>query len=286
MRARATSQKTQRRWPRNKLSIDTSYLDLPANATDALVRASITVREPRDGYTIVAAPERPDYWFANCLVLAREPTLESYAAWTAKHAAIFAGRPVKRHVIVWEVTHRSGPPPYDGSIERERTTVFRVNELSHRHAARIVQIREFDDASHWESAIGIERDALIADGLDDRVAFAAWRFGVYRADALRGMCRVWGAFIADRLVSYVGLYANDRYARFITPLTEPAFRRQGLFAALCTIAVAETRSVHPHASIVIVAVTGDDPERIYQRLGFEAIGEQHALIAPISAAST
>ena len=257
-----------------------SSLNLPANATDALVRASIVVRVPRDGYTIVSAPERPDYWFANCLVVAHAPAPENYERWLAAHAAAFDGRPVKRRVVVWEVSERRELPPYDGPIERQRSTVFRARGVTPPHS--IARLCEFDDSSHWEAAAGMERAALIGDGFADRVEFAAWRFGIYHADATRGRCRVWGAFADDRLVAYAGLYANDRYARFITPVTEPAFRRQGLFRALCSVAIAETARVHPRANVIIVAETGEDPERIYERLGFDAIGEQHALIAPVT----
>ena len=265
-----------------RVSASKRYLELPANATDLLVRASIVVQTPRDGFTIVSAPERPDYWFANCLIVEREPEVESYAHWIACHATAFAGRPVQRRVVVWELDERKERPSYDGPMERERSTVFRVRRLPLRKAP-IARIREFDEASQWDAAAAIERDALIADGLAERVAFGAWRFSVYRADAAGGRCRVWGAFVDDRLVAYAGIYASERYARFITPVTERAFRRQGLFAALCSVAVAETSRAHPHASIIIVAATGDAPERIYERLGFEAIGEQHALIAPATA---
>lgn len=35
--------------------------DLPANATDALVRALFALRTEREGYVVMRTPERPEY---------------------------------------------------------------------------------------------------------------------------------------------------------------------------------------------------------------------------------
>ena len=75
----------------------------PGIATDALARASFAIEEQRDGYTIVRSPDRPDYWFGNCLVLDSEPSPASYEDWIQVHADAFAGVPVRRRVVLWGV---------------------------------------------------------------------------------------------------------------------------------------------------------------------------------------
>jgi len=62
----------------------------PGIATDALARASFAIEEQRNGYTIVRSPDRPDYWFGNCLVLDSEPSPASYEDWIQVHADAFA----------------------------------------------------------------------------------------------------------------------------------------------------------------------------------------------------
>ncbi len=71
----------------------------PGQATDSLVRRSFCTERRGDGYTVVETPSRPDFWFGNALVLDRAPAPVDYERWLARHAAIFAGTPVVKHVV-------------------------------------------------------------------------------------------------------------------------------------------------------------------------------------------
>ena len=90
-----------------------------------------------------------------------------------------------------------------------------------------------------------------------------------------------GARDGDELVAFAGMYASDRWARFITLVTAPAYRRRGIFGALASIAIAATLRSHPDATVVIAAEAGSAPERTYLGLGFEPIGEIRALVAEV-----
>ncbi len=251
----------------------------PGDATDALVRASITVREAFDGYTLVRCPEAPSYWFANCLALDREPAPSAYASWLEKHAAAFAGVPVQRRVVTWEIDARRGLASYDGPIQRERTTIFTTRRAP-RRTPTLARIRPFDCARDWAAGLAMQACEWTDSGNAAFVAFEAWRFGHYRRDAAAGACRMWGAWIDDELVAIAGLYANQTWARFINPLTKPQYRRRGLFGAIASLGIAQTLGAWPDATVVIAAESGGETEALYEHLGFHAVGEQHALISP------
>jgi hypothetical protein len=253
---------------------------LPAGiATDALVLASIAVREARRGYTVIRCPEAPNFWFANCLVLDVEPAPGDYETWLGRHAEIFANAPVQRRVVRWERSDRGGLAPYDGPIERDSTTIFTTRRppSATPGAARI---EPFTFERDWRDGARIVIEAAESEH-PEQAAFDAWRFSVHRKDAAAGRCRLWGAWDGDDLVAFAGLYASDEWARFITPITKASHRRRGHFRALAHVAIAETLRVHPNAVVVVAAASGTENEALYERLGFRAVGQQHALVAPV-----
>ncbi len=251
----------------------------PATTTDALVRAGISEFEIRPEYRIVRTPRKPDFWFGNCIVLEHEPPPADYDRWLAVHAQAFTGCQVERRVVVWETPFAAELPPYSGPIERQRSTVFAARAIRGTDPSE-VDIREFSSAGDWASAEALVYADQAAAG--PAVAeFAAWRFRVCRADAAAGRCRVWGAFVRGEFAAFAGVYASANHARFITPITAPAFRRRGLFRALSRAVFTDLHRRYPAALCIIVAAAGEAPEHVYSRLGFEPIGRQCALVAPV-----
>jgi hypothetical protein len=253
----------------------------PGIATDALTRASFAIEEPRDGYTIVRSPERPDYWFGNCLVLDSEPAPERYGDWIRAHAEAFAGTPVKRRVVLWENDARKDLEPYDGPLARDSVTIFTTRRSPGRATQR-ARIAPLASQRDWDAALTLVKHERIEAGSPEQVDFATWRFNGHHRDADAGKCRVWGAWSEDDLVAFAGLYANDEWARFITPITKAEHRRRGLFSALANRAMSQTLALFPGATIVIGAEKGSETlEKLYEGLGFRAAGEQHALVAQL-----
>jgi hypothetical protein len=256
-------------------------LVLPGVVTDALVRASTSVSETRDGYTVVRTPEAPDFWFGNCLVLDRLASPATYEKWMKAHAEAFAGVPTQRRVVVWETADRRGLEPYEGPLERETLAILTTRRSPGRETNHAC-IAPFKSERDWDAALALMVQDRVDDGRPEQVEFVSWSFAVRRRDAQARRCRLWGAWIGEELVAFAGLYANAEWARFVTPITKPAYRRRGLFSALASLAIAQTLEVHPQATIVIAAARGTETESLYERLGFRAIGEQHAVIGNVA----
>ena len=252
-----------------------------ATQSEVLVLASIASYRRFEGYTIVEVPTRRDFWYGHALILDREPAPEDRAAWIARHAEHFRGIDVRRHTIVWEVVgeRERGPelgPNVRGEIQRSIVFARRMPYGTTVDA----RVRPLASDADWDAAAALSalEDAEASPEMRD---FGHWRFGIVRSDAANGRMRMWGIWDGDELAAFAGIYASPTLARFTTPVTRAAYRGRGLFRALCATAVDATLRTYPQATVVICASAGDAPERIYRRLGFEAVGETYGLLGEL-----
>ena len=249
-----------------------------ATISDAIVRGGTSTWEQRDGYALVETPSRRDFWFGNMLVLGAAPSPDNYAGWLSLCARTFAGRGVKRHVVQWETAGIGDDVAAVTlpNVELHRNVVF-CHSGSPIAAPESFAIRPLVSAEDLAAACAID----VADAEPSHVDFIRWRFGLVAADALAGRAQLFGAWDGERLTAFAGIYLTPEYARFSTPVTDPAFRRRGLFGALCARIVALAAERTPEARIVIVAEEGSAAESLYRKLGFEPAGRQYALVETI-----
>jgi hypothetical protein len=251
-----------------------------ANETDAIVLASIALRREYEGYSLVETPLRRDFHFGNMLVLASEPERSAQAEWVRRHAEHFEGTGIKRHTIVWERTTVGGEPAtlalgLEGELQR--STVF-VRDAPFVTSLPEATVRELGSDADWAQAAELNDLEIEALGTPGFIAYARWRFGVWRDDARAGNLRMWGRWHDGEFVAFAGIYAAGDLARFSTPVTRSSFRRRGAFRSLCVTAVNETLRRRPGTRVVICAEADAAPAVIYRRLGFAAVGEQFGLV--------
>ena len=249
----------------------------PGTATDALVRRTIETRDDRGEFTIIRSPENPKFWFANCLLLKTEPARATYDAWLAECARCFAGVPVSRLVVTWEVAGLHGVTADTGSLTPECAIVFTTRSAPCYDGNG--NPREFKTASDWSEALALITPELVSDDVENLAKFEAWRFSIYQRDVATGRCLFWGLWLDGRLAAYTGLYFDANWARFVTPVTHHDYRRRGLFRTLASYGIRSILRTNPDATIVIAAERDSYAASIYKRMGFAAVGEQHALIA-------
>jgi predicted GNAT family acetyltransferase len=266
-----------------------------AAETDALALAGITVRRACAGYTVVACPERRDFWYGNVLALDEPPAPAAGAEWVRRHAEHFAGTGVQRHTLVWE---RAGADAEDddedtwrasvagcgtGPAVLERSVVFARRTPLPFAAPRglpAVAIRELASDAEWDAAAALDASTAEPDDPPGMAAFRAWRFGTVRAAARAGRLRMWGLWVGGAAIACAGLYAGRGLARFATPVTDARFRGRGAFRALAATAVNDALARAPGTTVVICAAAGAEPEAIYRRLGFAVVGRQAGLLVP------
>ncbi len=120
------------------------------------------------------------------------------------------------------------------------------------------------------------RRAMIATephGHDDELAAQLVALDGRLARAME--VRHYAAVLEGEVVSYAGLYLADGVAQIEDVATLEEFRGRGLARAVVLQAAAEARRAGAEL-VFLVADEGDWPKQLYARLGFDAIGVEHA----------
>jgi GNAT superfamily N-acetyltransferase len=246
-------------------------------ATDALVNDGI-VRRTRDGDRVVLdTPSRRDFWFGHGFVLDAPPDAARVAALVEEGRALFAPFGAPRFVVQWERAY-DGPDPLadaPGGALRDQSVVMVYDGPVPQADPRVAD----HDGAHWDEAA-----ALASEQYPEYGDFTRWRFDCIRHDVNPGRARVVGIRAGGRLLNTVGLYRGDGIARFMTPVTRPAARGRGCFAACARTLIAWANADAPRR-VVIVADAHDGPVDLYRRLGFVPASYLEAVVVAALPAS-
>jgi GNAT superfamily N-acetyltransferase len=139
------------------------------------------------------------------------------------------------------------------------------------------RVADHDD-DRWARAA-----ALAADEYPQYGEYTGWRFAQFRRDAADGRARGVGISEAGELLNTVTLYRGETLARFATPVTRPAARGRGLFAACARTLIAWANDGAPR-SVIVAADPDDGLIPLYRRLGFVPVSRVESVIVPVAAA--
>lgn len=238
----------------------------------ALLRLAGSTTEVRDGYTVIASPHNPGYWWGNFLLLHDLPAAGSVPDWLDRFAEEFpdadhrtfgvdtttgrvadlaafaeAGFRVEASAVL---TARSvhGPPFTDPAAEYRALT-------SDDDWAQSVELRICTDPDEWHLAG--HRPFVVAKTATNRRLVES------------GRARWFGAFLDGRLVSQLGLvHIDEEVARYQSVETDPQYRRRGLAGTLLHRAARWGFDDLGVRTLVIVA----DPDYVaidlYRQVGF------------------
>jgi ribosomal protein S18 acetylase RimI-like enzyme len=251
--------------------------DLPAALTDDRLRGPRTRVVERGRYRVIRTPTRPSYHEGNQLSLDAPPAASEVEAWLETCRRELADVAIARLLIQWEV-----PVGVDlGPAERVRAvmTADAVRAVDAPEGVRLGEVAADDDAG-WRDLTALH----VADGApmgEAYAAFARTHMAAYRDLARAGLgVRAWGAWIGDAMVATCLIHEAPDWLRVEEVITDAAYRRRGIAAALCSAAYAAGAARHPRARLLIVADADGDAERIYARLGFVRTGLQGAIERP------
>jgi GNAT superfamily N-acetyltransferase len=245
----------------------------PGIATDALVNDGVVRRQRAGDHVVLDTPSRRDYWFGHGYVLDAAPDTARLAAVIEEGRVRFGALGASRFVVQWERAAGAPAELPDAPAEtlRDRGLVMVYDGSAPRPEPGVV---DHDDAS-WDEAV-----ALAVEQYPEYGDFTRWRFECIRRDVLAGRARVVGVREDGRLLNTVGLYRGDGSARFVTPVTRPAARGRGLFAACARTLIAWANADRPRR-VVIVAHPDDGPVALYRRLGFVHVSNIDAVIVTV-----
>jgi ribosomal protein S18 acetylase RimI-like enzyme len=223
--------------------------------------------EEHGEHIAVRTPDNPDYYWGNFLLLPRAPTTEELPAWEATFARTF---PQCRHRAYGVATADGGRDDLAAfaaaGLETDAATVMTATAV-HEPARpnREAVYRPLSGDADWAQQLDLWLSG------DERPArdFVVAKVAAERRMAETGTGAWWGAFVGDRMLSSMGLFAaSPGLARFQQVHTHPDARGRGLAGTLVHRVSSYGFDDLGATTLVMVA----DPDylavRIYRAVGF------------------
>ncbi|HEY4242845.1 MAG TPA: GNAT family N-acetyltransferase [Kofleriaceae bacterium] len=236
-------------------------------ATDVALIATRGTVADRGDYLVLATPDDPGYYYGNLLVLARAPQRGEVGHWLDVFHREHAGPEIHHVTLEWD---GDDEPPTDELVDAgftvERANVLVATAVAPAAAPDGIEVREL-----IPEELARATELAYADIADDEPhrRFMQRRGAWKRALVARRLAQFWGAFADGALVGSLGVVpvstALGRFGRFQDVQVEEPVRRRGIAAALIAAAVAQAP---PLDGFAIVAETGSDAARVYERAGF------------------
>lgn len=241
-------------------------------ASDVLVLRGQSRLEELDDRFILRSPKEPDFWFGNC-VMFKDAVVDP----EVQIARFKSDFPEARHVTLqWDIPDMERTEAFDAfenmGFEVDISDVLVLNgPLNRKAAPEGITIRPLSTDKDWDKATELQG----LTGMEDRdhgsdyLPYIKTRMEVCRAQCETRFATWLGAFAGDELAGDLGIYADERTARFQAVETRASYRRRGICAALVTAGVDWALGKYPDTKVVIVADPEANAGRIYRRCGFE-----------------
>ena len=226
----------------------------------------------RGDYIVVETPDDPIYYFGNYLVMPAPPQVGEVGFWTRRFDDELGkkNRAIRHVAFRWDGTTgdtgaRDELRAAGFTVEVDDVLVAEPHAIAPRRAPDGIDVRplattDLEAVSDLAWLISDRHDEQFRTFLDRR---RAWQQKL----VARGVATFWGAFERSRLVGSLGLVPLGAVARYQDVVTHPDLRRRGIAAALID-ASARAAATAGTQQLVIIALSGSDPGRIYTRVGF------------------
>lgn len=262
--------------------------------SDCFARCPDTNAEVTDQLIVYKTKSRLDYWFGNYLVSNSPVTLESLPQIRSQWLENFAQeKGILWQIVEWEI-------PFDGvmpdvskiaeaaSAEVDVTMVrlakrsdfqFHVSSDALESDVELIQVNTEDQA---KSALKIALADLEASPETGVTAdFIEWQFDQRLKAANLGQGNWWLLLYQGLPVSSCGLFFNQdgSMGRYREVITHPNWRGRGFATKLCGMLAQHCFEQSQVQELIIVSEPDSTADKIYSKLGFNAVSCQIALKA-------
>lgn len=234
----------------------------------------------RGDYLVIRTPTNPSFYWGNYLLFAEPPGVGDYQRWQSLFAEEIGTRPeVSHQTFGWDSgsgEHGEIAPFLENGFHIEESVVLTTQQLHPpEKKAEGLAIRPLRSNKEWAQCLE-NQVACRSPGFteSDFRVFARRQMERYQAMSQARLGTWFGAFLGDRLVADLGIFADKALGRYQMVQTHPDFRRQGIARRLVVEAGAYALEHFGLTRLVIVAEADSAAERLYRKAGFEVVERQ------------
>ncbi len=240
-------------------------------ASDLMVEGGESFVKAHKGFVTIHTPNQPDYWFGNCIVV--QDAALSPEMIVQRFEEQF---PDAAHVCAqWDIPDFEIGDLRDWFTSRgysEETGEFMAlnGPIKRVDCPEGIEIRPVRDAD-WDrvTALQLETGAeLRGEKSEAHRAYLENRNASRRDKIASGFGEWFGAFDGDLLVGDLGIFCDDRVARYQAVETRESHRGRGICSALLCEAHDWVKERSESARILIAADANDTPRFLYRKMGF------------------
>jgi RimJ/RimL family protein N-acetyltransferase len=242
-----------------------------------LFRLQGSVIEQRVDYQVVRTPANPTFHWGNFLLLGGPPAAGSVSSWMSTFAREFPGA---EHVAIGvdSTDGAAGDQPElaAAGLEIDRSTVLTARTTAPPpRPNEAAQFRVLDSDADWRAALDLQEAVHDYGQPEGWQGFQGRRLLAMRAMQERGFGAWFGAFLAGRMVSGLGVFGDGSgTVRFQNVDTHPDHRGRGLAGTLVYKAGQYAQRELAARTLVIIADPANVAIRIYRSVGFRGAETQ------------
>ncbi|SMY07151.1 GNAT family N-acetyltransferase [Flavimaricola marinus] len=244
-------------------------------ASERLAQTGISTFEEYPDRIVQRTPSEPNYWHGNQVIfLGPTDPLDAVAQFEADHPQAAHG------AIVWDL---SGPDPASIApvlaplgYEAEAFDVLTLTgPIRAAKPPEGIVIRPLLGNEDWAQALDLMLETATEEGYDPatHLPYLVNRNANRRRQIADGLGAWFGAFDGEVLVADMGMFHDEKVARYQSVETKSTHRRRGICSALLFHSYAFALGRAPQAMPVIVAEADSNAGRLYRSMGF-ALAEQ------------
>ncbi|WP_026147543.1 GNAT family N-acetyltransferase [Limimaricola hongkongensis] len=252
-------------------------------ATDLLIMRDLSQLEDRGNHLVLRTPSQPSYWYGNRVILRDRP--DDPVAHVALSRRAF---PDSAHICLeWDIPGLALGSAGDYllsqgfDLDAVEFLVLKAPIAAPPLPAGL-RFGIVDTASAWAQVAALQYETSLEDGYSgsDHRAFITRRVAGYRRLVETGLGCWFGVFDDTRLVADMGIFHDDRVARYQAVETRMEYRRRGICTSLLAIANEWAVSRAPGVSVLIAADPDSPAHRIYRRAGFAPLERISGAVKP------
>ncbi|MBN2556677.1 MAG: GNAT family N-acetyltransferase [Anaerolineales bacterium] len=238
----------------------------------------------RGEYVVVLTPTNPGFYWGNFLLFPNPPGEGDLETWKALFTREIGSRQKAEHFAFgWDtVGGEVGviQPFLDEGFDLEQSVVLSTQEVGiPPKYNREVVVRPLTADWEWEQATHNQiacREA--GHGLEGYSVYKRAQMARYRRMSCAGLGFWFGAFLGEKLVADLGVFAAGGLGRFQQVGTHPDYRRRGICGALVYQASRHALQGLEIDTLVMVADEHYHAARIYESVGFQPAERQAGLV--------